>query len=72
MAYKFDTYHYYPVSLLAETRSQRFSHFVQLPSKMREIVHLQDSQCGDQICDKFWKVISDKHGIDPTCDTMQY
>ena len=33
---------------------------------MREIVHLQAGQCGNQIGTKFWEVISDEHGIDPT------
>ncbi|KAI6073870.1 Tubulin beta-1 chain [Aix galericulata] len=32
--------------------------------KMREIVHLQIGQCGNQIGAKFWEVISDEHGID--------
>ena len=32
---------------------------------MREIVHLQVGQCGNQIGSKFWEVISDEHGIDP-------
>uniref|UniRef100_A0A3Q3AN29 Tubulin beta-6 chain n=1 Tax=Kryptolebias marmoratus TaxID=37003 RepID=A0A3Q3AN29_KRYMA len=31
---------------------------------MREIVHLQIGQCGNQIGSKFWEVISDEHGID--------
>jgi len=31
---------------------------------MREIVHLQVGQCGNQIGNKFWEVISDEHGID--------
>ena len=30
---------------------------------MREIVHLQAGQCGNQIGQKFWEVISDEHGI---------
>merc|ERR1712084_179894 len=34
--------------------------------KMREIVHVQAGQCGNQIGAKFWEVISDEHGIDPT------
>jgi hypothetical protein len=29
---------------------------------MREIVHLQGGQCGNQIGAKFWEVISDEHG----------
>ncbi|XP_070777194.1 tubulin beta-4B chain isoform X8 [Enoplosus armatus] len=33
---------------------------------MREIVHLQAGQCGNQIGAKFWEVISDEHGIDPS------
>ncbi|XP_055588158.1 tubulin beta chain-like isoform X2 [Uranotaenia lowii] len=33
---------------------------------MREIVHLQAGQCGNQIGSKFWEIISDEHGIDPT------
>uniref|UniRef100_A0A8C4MFN9 Tubulin/FtsZ GTPase domain-containing protein n=1 Tax=Equus asinus asinus TaxID=83772 RepID=A0A8C4MFN9_EQUAS len=33
---------------------------------MREIVHIQAGQCGNQIGAKFWEVISDKHGIDPS------
>jgi len=31
---------------------------------MREIVHLQVGQCGNQIGSKFWEVISEEHGID--------
>ena len=30
---------------------------------MREIVHLQAGQCGNQIGAKFWEIISDEHGI---------
>ena len=33
---------------------------------MREILHVQAGQCGNQIGSKFWEVISDEHGIDPT------
>merc|ERR1712024_326818 len=36
------------------------------PITMREIVHLQAGQCGNQIGAKFWEIISDEHGIDPT------
>ena len=32
---------------------------------MREIVHIQTGQCGNQIGSKFWEVISDEHGISP-------
>jgi len=34
--------------------------------KMREIVHMQVGQCGNQVGAKFWEVISDEHGIDPS------
>lgn len=30
---------------------------------MREIVHLQTGQCGNQIGSKFWEVIAKEHGI---------
>lgn len=33
---------------------------------MREIVHLQAGQCGNQIGAKFWEIISEEHGIDAT------
>ncbi|XP_071537086.1 tubulin beta-1 chain-like [Panulirus ornatus] len=32
---------------------------------MREIVHLQTGQCGNQIGTKFWETIGDEHGIGP-------
>ena len=31
---------------------------------MREIVHIQTGQCGNQIGQKFWETISEEHGID--------
>jgi len=31
---------------------------------MREIVHIQGGQCGNQIGSKFWEVISGEHGVD--------
>jgi len=31
---------------------------------MRELVHVQAGQCGNQIGAKFWEVISDEHGVD--------
>ncbi|RRT40895.1 hypothetical protein B296_00052611 [Ensete ventricosum] len=34
--------------------------------KMREILHIQGGQCGNQIGAKFWEVICDEHGIDGT------
>jgi hypothetical protein len=33
---------------------------------VREIVHIKVGQCGNQIGAKFWEVISDEHGINPT------
>ncbi|KAG5448868.1 Tubulin beta chain [Clonorchis sinensis] len=33
---------------------------------MREIVHIQIGQCGNQMGAKFWEVISDEHGITNT------
>ena len=33
---------------------------------MREIVHIQGGQCGNQIGAKFWEVVCDEHGIDNT------
>ncbi|KPJ08762.1 Tubulin beta-1 chain [Papilio machaon] len=33
---------------------------------MREIVHVQAGQCGNQIGSKFWEIISDEHGVDPS------
>lgn len=32
---------------------------------MREIVHVQVGQCGNQIGGKFWEVISHEHGVNP-------
>ena len=32
---------------------------------MREIIHIQAGQCGNQIGTKFWETISNEHGIDP-------
>lgn len=31
---------------------------------MREIVHIQVGQCGNQIGSKFWEVIAGEHGLD--------
>ena len=31
---------------------------------MREIVHIQAGQCGNQIGSKFWEIITDEHGLD--------
>ena len=31
---------------------------------MREIVHLQTGQCGNQIGTKFWETIREEHGLD--------
>ena len=35
-------------------------------AKMREILCFMMGQCGNQIGSKFWEVLSDEHGIDPT------
>lgn len=32
--------------------------------RMREILHIQAGQCGNQIGGKFWEVVCDEHGID--------
>ncbi len=31
---------------------------------MREIIHIQTGQCGNQIGSKFWETIREEHGID--------
>ena len=33
---------------------------------MREILHIQGGQCGNQIGSKFWEIVCGEHGIDPT------
>lgn len=33
---------------------------------MREIIHVQVGQCGNQVGCKFWETISDEHGINPS------
>lgn len=33
---------------------------------MREILHIQGGQCGNQIGAKFWEVVCAEHGIDDT------
>ncbi|KAK4760538.1 hypothetical protein SAY87_005431 [Trapa incisa] len=42
------------------------SHLAPPKRKMREILHIQGGQCGNQIGSKFWEVVCDEHGIDPT------
>ena len=37
----------------------------QRKEKMREILHIQGRQCGNQIRAKFWEVVCAEHGIDP-------
>ena len=32
---------------------------------MREMVHIQAGQCGNQAGTKFWEAISDEHGVNP-------
>ena len=44
-------------------RTNSFDSFFKMP---REIVHIQAGQCGNQIGAKFWEIISDEHGVDPT------
>ena len=36
--------------------------FETLKNNIREIIHLQAGQCGNQIGAKFWEVISEEHG----------
>ncbi|XP_010520666.1 PREDICTED: tubulin beta-2 chain-like [Tarenaya hassleriana] len=33
---------------------------------MREILHIQGGQCGNQVSAKLWEVVCAEHGIDPT------
>merc|ERR1711976_1054322 len=57
---------------MGQTHKKQDSHILRALSNstktfnMREIVHIQAGQCGNQIGAKFWEVISDEHGIDPT------
>jgi tubulin beta len=32
---------------------------------MREIIHLQLGQCGNQIGNQFWQMVAEEHGLDP-------
>ena len=41
----------------------KFSHYIHTYFKMREIVHIQGGQCGNQIGAKFWEVIRYGCGI---------
>ena len=50
---------------LFHTRTIRAATYPTL-STMREIVSIQGGQCGNQIGSKFWEVVSDEHGVDPT------
>ncbi|KAK7492517.1 hypothetical protein BaRGS_00016183, partial [Batillaria attramentaria] len=52
--------------LTAEGTRRALLHLHTQTVTMREIVHMQVGQCGNQIGAKFWEVISDEHGIDPT------
>ncbi|PPR91930.1 hypothetical protein GOBAR_AA28755 [Gossypium barbadense] len=48
-------------------RLAHFDHFsFSSQIKMREILHIQGGQCGNQIGAKFWEVVCTEHGIDPT------
>merc|ERR1711944_110262 len=60
-----------PVNVFNDRRTVRTFYLKKFATKnpletMREIVHIQAGQCGNQIGAKFWEVISDEHGIDPT------
>merc|ERR1712241_162892 len=60
-----------PVNVFNERRTVRTFYLKKFSTKnpletMREIVHLQAGQCGNQIGAKLWEIISDEHGIDPT------
>ena len=33
---------------------------------MPKILHIQGGQCGNQIGSKFWEVVCEEHGMDPT------
>ena len=45
---------------LSHERVRQFSSV----STMREIVHIQVGQCGNQVGTKFWEIICDEHGVD--------
>ncbi|KAG6756804.1 hypothetical protein POTOM_040247 [Populus tomentosa] len=53
----------FPALLTEIEEPQRGANF---GAKMREILHIQGGQCGNQIGAKFWEVICDEHGIDQT------
>ena len=39
---------------------------------MREIVHIQAGQCGNQVGAKFWEVMSDEHGVPFVDQSIQF
>ncbi|CAN1290220.1 Tubulin beta-1 chain [Linum perenne] len=69
---------FYPTTPISSSQTE--PHFPYLPLRtttdkkqtktklvnMREILHIQGGQCGNQIGAKFWEVICDEHGIDHT------
>ncbi|KAM0855005.1 hypothetical protein ACQ4PT_050062 [Festuca glaucescens] len=57
-----------PHSILSSRRPALFSEGTDREDQaaMREILHIQGGQCGNQIGSKFWEVVCDEHGIDPT------
>merc|ERR1712051_743884 len=64
-----------PVNVFNERRTVQTFYLKKSSTKnpletMREIVHMQAGQCGNQIGAKFWEIISDEHGIDPLAPTM--
>ena len=54
-----------PLSFL-KTSANPFLYPPPLAHTMREIVHIQAGQCGNQIGAKFWETICDEHGLGPT------
>merc|ERR1739848_717237 len=60
-------YHKYQQQLFLQVSIHRYLQTISATNiKMREIVHVQAGQCGNQIGAKFWEIISDEHGIDAT------
>ncbi|CAN1751786.1 Tubulin beta-1 chain, partial [Linum perenne] len=64
---------YKPSSISPQTKQLTSNHrpYSSSPAKfcfptMREILHIQGGQCGNQIGAKFWEVVCAEHGIDST------
>merc|ERR1712209_103400 len=65
-----------PVNVFNERRTVRTFYLKKFATKnpletMREIVHMQAGQCGNQIGAKFWEIISDEHELIPPEPTME-